>query len=163
MTEITIFTDDGKINAQGGKFAGLMRFDAREAVEKELTALVCIHAALVWLLSCRRLMTSRGRAEVKLHRQYRPCFPGIAGSVPRQEAQPNAFRSVLSVQRRHRADAETAVVGQLQQHGKAGGRRSARRLAAHHSLHSRVCGVAWRGVAWLGEMDAHDRVPWLCT
>ena len=23
--------------------------------------------------------------------------------------------------------------------------------------------VAWRGVAWLGEMDAHDRVPWLCT
>ncbi|KCV72560.1 valyl-tRNA synthetase [Fonticula alba] len=29
---VTIFSDDGRINARGGQFEGLMRFDAREAV-----------------------------------------------------------------------------------------------------------------------------------
>jgi valyl-tRNA synthetase len=35
---ITVFDDDGKINAEGGEFEGLMRYDAREAVEKALEA-----------------------------------------------------------------------------------------------------------------------------
>jgi valyl-tRNA synthetase len=37
---LNIFTDDGKINANGGQFANMMRFDARIAVEEELTKLV---------------------------------------------------------------------------------------------------------------------------
>lgn len=36
---IIIFTEDGKIASNGGKFAGLMRYDARVAMEKELQAL----------------------------------------------------------------------------------------------------------------------------
>jgi valyl-tRNA synthetase len=40
LPEITIFSDDGKINENGGKFAGMMRFDAREAVVAELEKLV---------------------------------------------------------------------------------------------------------------------------
>jgi valyl-tRNA synthetase len=40
LPNINIFTDDGKINAIGGRFAGLMRFDAREAIEAALKELV---------------------------------------------------------------------------------------------------------------------------
>lgn len=37
---ITIFTEDGAINAKGGvAFEGMMRYDARIAVEEELTKL----------------------------------------------------------------------------------------------------------------------------
>lgn len=36
---INVFDDNGKINHVGGKFAGLMRFDARNALFKELTEL----------------------------------------------------------------------------------------------------------------------------
>lgn len=39
LEKINIFTEDGKINEEGGKFAGMMRFDCRKAVEKELTEL----------------------------------------------------------------------------------------------------------------------------
>jgi len=39
LPEITVFSEDGKVNENGGKFAGLMRFDAREAVIAELQAL----------------------------------------------------------------------------------------------------------------------------
>lgn len=41
---INIFTDDGKINMNGGRFAGLMRFDAREAIEVALKEMVCAHS-----------------------------------------------------------------------------------------------------------------------
>ncbi|KAF0714051.1 Aste57867_4065 [Aphanomyces stellatus] len=40
---ITIIDDDGKINPNGGEFAGMMRYDARVAVEKALTALNLFH------------------------------------------------------------------------------------------------------------------------
>lgn len=33
---INIFTDDGKINSCGSEFAGMQRFDAREAVKEAL-------------------------------------------------------------------------------------------------------------------------------
>src|SRR5690606_4188879 len=33
---ITVLTEDGRINANGGKFEGMMRYDARIAVEKAL-------------------------------------------------------------------------------------------------------------------------------
>ena len=36
---ITIFTLDGKVNEQGGPFAGLDRFDARKAVKEQIAAL----------------------------------------------------------------------------------------------------------------------------
>ena len=36
---ITILTDDGRIAANGGKFAGMMRYDARVEMEKELEVL----------------------------------------------------------------------------------------------------------------------------
>jgi valyl-tRNA synthetase len=36
---INVFDETGKINHVGGKFAGLMRFDARNALFKELTEL----------------------------------------------------------------------------------------------------------------------------
>jgi valyl-tRNA synthetase len=36
---INIFTDEGKINENGGKFAGMQRFDARKAVLEELKTL----------------------------------------------------------------------------------------------------------------------------
>jgi valyl-tRNA synthetase len=36
---INIFTDEGKINENGGKFAGLQRFDARKAILEELKTL----------------------------------------------------------------------------------------------------------------------------
>lgn len=39
LEKISIFTEDGKINDNGGKFAGMMRFDCRWAIEKELTAM----------------------------------------------------------------------------------------------------------------------------
>jgi valyl-tRNA synthetase len=39
LEKINIFTEDGKINENGGKFEGLMRFDCRVAIEKELTSL----------------------------------------------------------------------------------------------------------------------------
>lgn len=39
LEKISIFTEDGKINENGGKFQGMMRFDCRVAIEKELTAL----------------------------------------------------------------------------------------------------------------------------
>ena len=39
LQEISIFNDDGTINEYGGQFKGMMRFDARVAVEKELQAL----------------------------------------------------------------------------------------------------------------------------
>lgn len=35
----TIFTEDGRINSNGGKFAGMMRYDARVAIEKDLQEL----------------------------------------------------------------------------------------------------------------------------
>lgn len=38
---INIFTDDGKINGNGGsKFAGMPRFQAREAITEELKNMV---------------------------------------------------------------------------------------------------------------------------
>lgn len=40
---ITILTDDGAINEHGGAFAGLMRYDARVAVEKALDAKGLFH------------------------------------------------------------------------------------------------------------------------
>ena len=39
LEKISIFTEDGKINENGGKFAGMMRFDCRVAIEKELNSL----------------------------------------------------------------------------------------------------------------------------
>lgn len=36
---INILTDDGAINSNGGKFAGMMRYDAREAILNELREL----------------------------------------------------------------------------------------------------------------------------
>ena len=42
LAEITIFSEDGRINSNGGKFEGMMRFDAREAVIAELQKLVRI-------------------------------------------------------------------------------------------------------------------------
>ena len=36
---ITVLTDDGRIAANGGKFAGMMRYDARVEMEKDLEAL----------------------------------------------------------------------------------------------------------------------------
>lgn len=39
LEKINILTEDGKINENGGKFAGMMRYDCRVAIEKELTAL----------------------------------------------------------------------------------------------------------------------------
>ncbi|RHY32005.1 hypothetical protein DYB32_002971 [Aphanomyces invadans] len=40
---ITVIDDDGKINPNGGEFAGMMRYDARVAVEKALTAKGLFH------------------------------------------------------------------------------------------------------------------------
>jgi valyl-tRNA synthetase len=34
LAMINVFTDDGKINNNGGKFSGLMRFDCRIEIEK---------------------------------------------------------------------------------------------------------------------------------
>lgn len=39
LEQINIFSDDGCINANGGPFAGMRRFDARVAVEKEMDRL----------------------------------------------------------------------------------------------------------------------------
>ena len=39
LEKINILTEDGKINENGGKFAGMMRFDCRRAIEKELNEL----------------------------------------------------------------------------------------------------------------------------
>ena len=39
LERINIFTEDGKINEAGGRFCGMMRFDCREAIEKELNQL----------------------------------------------------------------------------------------------------------------------------
>jgi valyl-tRNA synthetase len=39
LPQVNIFTDDGKINENGGEFKGLMRFDARVEVLKRLTEL----------------------------------------------------------------------------------------------------------------------------
>lgn len=36
LPELNILTEEGKINAQGGKYEGMMRFDARNAIEKDL-------------------------------------------------------------------------------------------------------------------------------
>jgi valyl-tRNA synthetase len=36
LTEITVIDEDGAINSEGGQFAGLMRYDARVAIEKAL-------------------------------------------------------------------------------------------------------------------------------
>jgi valyl-tRNA synthetase len=73
LPEITIFSDDGKINENGGKFAGMMRFDAREAVVAELEKLVrssgaLFASAVVWSFSC--LLCRRGYS-VARHRM--PC------------------------------------------------------------------------------------------
>ncbi|CAE7903595.1 vas2 [Symbiodinium sp. KB8] len=43
LEQINVFTESGKINKNGGKFAGLMRYDARWAIEEELTKLVSKH------------------------------------------------------------------------------------------------------------------------
>lgn len=39
LQKINIFTEDGKINENGGRYAGMMRFDCRVQVEKDLTEL----------------------------------------------------------------------------------------------------------------------------
>lgn len=36
LENISIFTDDGRINENGGPFQGMMRYDARVAIEKAL-------------------------------------------------------------------------------------------------------------------------------
>lgn len=41
---INIFTDDGKINQEGGEFAGMPRFKAREAVTEALKKKVSIYS-----------------------------------------------------------------------------------------------------------------------
>ena len=38
LAEINIMNDDATINANGGKFEGMDRYDARKAIVKELTA-----------------------------------------------------------------------------------------------------------------------------
>ena len=39
LTQINIFNDNGSINHEGGEFEGMMRFDARKAIEDKLTDL----------------------------------------------------------------------------------------------------------------------------
>ena len=41
---INIFTDDGKINQDGGEFAGMPRFKAREAVTEALKKKVSVYS-----------------------------------------------------------------------------------------------------------------------
>lgn len=41
----SVFNDDGSINANGGEYEGMMRFDARVAIEKKLKGIEC---SLCW-------------------------------------------------------------------------------------------------------------------
>ena len=41
LEEINVLTEDGRMNENGGKYAGMMRFDCRFQILKDLGASVC--------------------------------------------------------------------------------------------------------------------------
>lgn len=59
LSEITVFTDDGRINDNGAQFKGMMRFDAREAIVAELQKLVWLHSC-VWCLLVFKVVVGVG-------------------------------------------------------------------------------------------------------